>query len=87
MIGLLVAFVSALVSGEVAQHLKLPAVVGQIAAGAAVGQHARGWLNLSQVVLSEFGAILLVFTVKLETKLLANMSHAPAKPATTPTEP
>ncbi|HSI73453.1 MAG TPA: hypothetical protein VK934_09770 [Fimbriimonas sp.] len=43
LIGLLVAFVSALVSGEVAQHLKLPAVVGQIAAGAAVGQHARGW--------------------------------------------
>ena len=35
--GLLVAFVAALVGGEIAQRLKMPGVVGQIAAGVAVG--------------------------------------------------
>ncbi|RYG24107.1 cation:proton antiporter, partial [bacterium] len=70
--GLLVAFVAALVGGEIAQRLKMPAVVGQIAAGVAVGPSALGWLTLSEPLelLSELGAILLLFAVGLETKLV-----------------
>ena len=69
--GLLVAFVSALIGGEIAQRLKMPAVVGQIGAGVAVGPSALGWLTISEplVLLSELGAILLLFSVGLETKL------------------
>ena len=69
--GLLVAFVAALVGGEIAQRLRLPAVVGQIAAGVAVGPSALHWLELSDPLrlLSELGAILLLFSVGLETKI------------------
>ncbi len=69
--GLLVAFVAALVGGEIAQRLRMPAVVGQIAAGVAVGPSALGWLTMSDPLnlLSELGAILLLFAVGLETRL------------------
>ena len=69
---LLVAFVAALIGGELAQRLKMPAVVGQIVAGVAVGPHAFGWLTLSDplALLSELGAILLLFSVGLETRLV-----------------
>lgn len=68
---LLVAFTSALVGGEIAQRLKMPSVVGQICAGVAVGPSALGWLTLNEPLslLSELGAILLLFAVGLETKL------------------
>jgi Kef-type K+ transport system membrane component KefB len=51
--------------------LRLPAVVGQIAAGVAVGPSALHWLELSDPLrlLSELGAILLLFSVGLETKI------------------
>lgn len=73
---LLVAFVAALIGGEIAQRLKMPAVVGQISAGVVVGPSALGWLHLSEplALFSELGAILLLFTVGLETKL-ADMRH------------
>ena len=69
--GLLVAFVAALVGGELAQRLRMPAVVGQIVAGVAIGQHALGWLiHGDQLeVFAQLGAILLLFTVGLETRL------------------
>lgn len=69
--GLLVAFVAALIGGEIAQRLKMPAVVGQIAAGVAVGPSALGWMTITAPLelLSELGAILLLFAVGLETKL------------------
>ncbi|HSI71888.1 MAG TPA: cation:proton antiporter [Fimbriimonas sp.] len=69
--GLLVAFVAALVGGEIAQRLRLPAVVGQIVAGVTVGPSALNWLTLGAPLelLSELGAILLLFTVGLETKI------------------
>lgn len=72
LMGLLVAFVAALVGGEIAQRLRMPAVVGQIAAGVAVGPSALGWLSPSEPLqlLSELGAILLLFAVGLETKLV-----------------
>lgn len=69
--GLLVAFVAALIGGEIAQRLRLPAVVGQIVAGVAVGPSALNWLTIGEPLelLSELGAILLLFTVGLETKI------------------
>ncbi|MCE9558741.1 MAG: cation:proton antiporter [Armatimonadetes bacterium] len=69
--GLLVAFVAAILGGEVARRLRMPAVVGQIAAGVAIGPSALGWLTLSEPLelLAELGAILLLFAVGLETQL------------------
>lgn len=72
LLSLLVAFVAALIGGELAQRIKMPAVVGQIAAGVLVGPSALGWLTLNEPLelLSELGAILLLFAVGLETKLV-----------------
>jgi len=71
LLGLLVAYGAALVGGDLAQRARMPAVVGQITAGVLVGPSALGWLTISDplLLLSELGAILLLFTVGLETKL------------------
>ena len=68
---LLIAFLAAGVGGEVAQRLRMPAVVGQIVAGVAVGPSALGYLHIDEPLelLSELGAILLLFSVGLETRL------------------
>ena len=69
--GLLIAFLAAGVGGEIAQRLRMPAVVGQIVAGVAVGPSALGYLHIDEPLelLSELGAILLLFSVGLETRL------------------
>ena len=56
---------------EIAQRLKLPAVVGEIAAGCLVGPSVLGWVKINEplVVLAEIGAVLLLFSVGLETRL------------------
>ncbi len=71
LLSLFVAFVAAQVGGEIAQRLKLPSVVGQIAAGVAVGGSALGWVRPSEPLelLAELGAILLLFSVGLETRV------------------
>lgn len=73
---LFVVFVAAQVGSEIAQRLKMPGVVGEIAAGCAIGPSLLGWLTPAQVavgtpldVLSEIGVILLLFAVGLETRL------------------
>ena len=68
---LFVVFISAQVGSELAQRLKLPSVVGQIAAGIAIGPSALAWITPNQPleVLAEIGAILLLFSVGLETRL------------------
>jgi Kef-type K+ transport system membrane component KefB len=73
---LFVVFVAAQVGGEIAQRLKLPGVVGEIAAGCAIGPSLLGWITPDQVaagtpldVLSELGVVLLLFAVGLETRL------------------
>jgi Kef-type K+ transport system membrane component KefB len=73
---LFLIFIAALVGGEIAQRLKLPAVVGEIAAGCAIGPSALGWVALPDIavgtpldVLAEIGVILLLFSVGLETRL------------------
>ncbi|OOG50360.1 cation/H(+) antiporter [Rhodanobacter sp. C06] len=73
---LFIVFVAAQVGGEIAQRLKLPGVVGEIAAGCVIGPSLLGWITPEQTatgtpldVLSEIGVVLLLFSVGLETRL------------------
>ncbi|URX61967.1 cation:proton antiporter [Luteibacter anthropi] len=73
---LFIIFVAAQIGGEIAQRLRLPSVVGEIAAGCIVGPSALGWVSLPDIatgtpldVLAEIGVILLLFSVGLETRL------------------
>ena len=71
LLALFVVFVSAKVGAEIAQRLKMPGVVGEIAAGCLIGPSV---LNLVRIdapleVLAEIGAVLLLFSVGLETRL------------------
>jgi len=73
---LFVVFVAAQIGSEIAQRLKLPGVVGEIAAGCAIGPSLLGWISPEQIVtgtpldvLAELGVILLLFAVGLETRL------------------
>lgn len=68
-----VAFVAALIGGEVAMRLRMPAVVGQILAGVAVGGSGLNWIPKEGgeilMTLGELGAAFLLFAVGLETPL------------------
>jgi Kef-type K+ transport system membrane component KefB len=68
---LFVVFVAAQIGAEIAQRLKLPGVVGEIAAGCVVGPSVLGWVHAAEAldVLAEIGVVLLLFSVGLETKL------------------
>ncbi len=73
---LFIVFLAAQLGGELAQRLKLPGVVGQIAAGCAIGPSLLDWITPAQVaigtpldVLAEIGVVLLLFSVGLETRL------------------
>ncbi len=70
-LGLFIVFFAAQVGAEIAQRLKLPAVVGEITAGCVVGASVLGWVKVNEPleVLAEIGAILLLFSVGLETRL------------------
>ena len=71
LVALFVVFLAAQIGAEVAQRLKMPAVVGEIAMGCLVGPSALGWVRLNEPleVLAEIGAVLLLFSVGLETRL------------------
>lgn len=71
LLALFVVFVAAQLGAEVARRLKFPAVVGEIAAGILVGPSVLGWVQPDSVLtaLSEVGAVLLLFSVGLETRL------------------
>ncbi|SEI93614.1 cation:proton antiporter [Frateuria terrea] len=76
LLSLFLVFVAAQVGAEVAQRLRLPGVVGEIAAGCAIGPSLLGWLRPEQIlpgtpldVLAEIGVVLLLFSVGLETRL------------------
>ena len=71
LLSLFVIFVAAQVGAEIAQRLKMPAVVGEIAAGCVVGPSLLGWIHPSEAldVLAEIGVVLLLFSVGLETRL------------------
>jgi Kef-type K+ transport system membrane component KefB len=73
---LFIVFVAAQVGAEIAQRLRLPAVVGEIVAGCVVGSSVFGWIAPDQIlpgtpldVLAEIGVMLLLFSVGLETRL------------------
>lgn len=68
-------FVAAQVGAEIAQRFRLPSVVGEIAAGCVVGPSLLGVVRLDGhaqeplLMLSQIGAVLLLFSVGLETRL------------------
>ena len=73
---LFIVFIAAQIGSEIAQRLKLPGVVGEIAAGCVVGPSVLGWITPAQItvgtpldVLAEIGVVLLLFSVGLETRL------------------
>jgi Kef-type K+ transport system membrane component KefB len=76
LLALFTIFVAAQLGAEIAQRLKLPGVVGEIAAGCVVGPSLLGWITPAQIlpgtpldVLAEIGVVLLLFSVGLETRL------------------
>jgi Na+:H+ antiporter len=71
LLGLFVIFVAAQAGAEVAQRLKLPGVVGEIAVGCLLGPSLLGWVQPSEALdlLAEIGVVLLLFSVGLETRL------------------
>src|SRR5262245_8825945 len=68
---LCIVFIAGQIGAEVAQRRKLPAVVGEIAAGWVIGPSVMGWLQVNEPlqVLAELGAVLLLFSVGLETRI------------------
>jgi Kef-type K+ transport system membrane component KefB len=71
LLSLFVIFIMAQAGAEIAQRLKLPGVVGEIAAGCVLGPSVLGWVQSGEAldVLAEIGVVLLLFSVGLETKL------------------
>ena len=76
LLSLFVIFVAAQIGAEIAQRVKLPGVVGEIAAGCVIGPSALGWITAEQIVpgtplevLAEIGVVLLLFSVGIETRL------------------
>jgi Kef-type K+ transport system membrane component KefB len=64
-------FAAGVVGGELSQRLRLPEVVGQVLAGVLLGPACFGWISVGETlgVLSEVGAMLLLFLVGLETSV------------------
>lgn len=62
-------FLAAKVTGEIFERLSLPAVLGEILAGALVGPYALGWVQPSEFThsIAEVGAIFVLFHAGLET--------------------
>lgn len=76
LLALFAVFVAAQIGAWLARLLRLPGVVGEIAAGCAIGPSALGWIAPEQIaagmpldVLAEIGVVLLLFSVGLETRL------------------
>ncbi|MFA6230298.1 MAG: cation:proton antiporter [Rhodanobacter sp.] len=76
LLALFIIFIAAQVGAEIAQRLKLPGVVGEIAAGCVIGPSLLGWIRPEEIlagtpldVLAEIGVVLLLFSVGLETRL------------------
>jgi len=67
---MLVVFVSAKLMAEVFERLGQPGIVGEILAGVLIGPSVLGWMQPNEVlsILSQLGAIFLLFRVGLEIK-------------------
>lgn len=68
-ISLVIILLSAKLMGELFAWMKLPSVLGEVAAGVIVGPSLLGWVHIDSVllVLAEIGILLLLFEVGLET--------------------
>jgi Kef-type K+ transport system membrane component KefB len=69
---LFVVFAAAKVVGELFEHVRLPAVVGELLAGMVVGPHVLGWIDGDGPALAAFaelGVIILLFRAGLETSI------------------
>jgi Kef-type K+ transport system membrane component KefB len=66
---LLLIFIAAKVAGELFERLRLPAVLGEILAGVALGPYALGWIHPSETLnaIAEVGIIFVLFSAGLET--------------------
>jgi CPA2 family monovalent cation:H+ antiporter-2 len=51
------------------KRFQVPAVIGYLAVGLAVGPHVFGWVQAGSSQLAEFGVVLLLFTLGLEFSL------------------
>ncbi len=71
LVELFVVYLASQVGAEIAQRLRMPAVVGEIAAGCAVGPGGLGWIRINEPleVLAQIGAVLLLFSVGVETRV------------------
>ncbi len=66
---LLLILISARLFGELLARLGAPSVVGELLAGVVIGPSLFGWVEVNEVIrlLAEFGVILLLFEVGLES--------------------
>ena len=69
-VALLIVFGSAKLMGEIFAKLRLPSLVGEIAAGAIIGPSVLGWIapNDTLKALSDLGVMFLLFDVGLQVK-------------------
>ena len=70
-IDLAIAFGVALAGGAIARLLKLPALLGYLLAGIAIGPYALGWIQGTDEIqtLATIGVVLLLFTLGIEFSL------------------
>lgn len=68
---LFLMFLAAKLAAEIFERFKMPAVIGELMAGIAIGSYALGLVGRSQVydVIAEIGVIVLLFSVGLETNI------------------
>lgn len=72
LVDLFVLFAAAKVAGELFEHVRQPAVVGELLAGILVGPFVLGWVDAGAPVLdvvAQLGVVILLFTVGLETSV------------------
>src|SRR6516225_8227844 len=67
---MLMVFAAAKLLSEIFERLGQPGIVGEILAGILIGPHVLGWMAPNEVltILSELGAMFLLFSVGLEVR-------------------
>lgn len=71
LLAIFIVFLAGVLGGELSQRMRLPEVVGQVVAGVVIGPTWLGIITVNEIltVLSEVGAMLLLFLVGLETSI------------------